>query len=310
METPRQSSGRSGTDLVREPEGFGRVCVQGVHESLVPSCGKVLLPYIVPVTHSTIVPQRLRVHEVGATPQLSRSSPWKSHGLGPMKLSESTKQWLMVTAVLCAVILTGLRVSEFVAERTNAVPTHSTSPIVVAGWERYATVGHRLGPIDAPATIVVFADFECPYCAVLATSALPKLRARYPTQVVVVYRHFPLRGHRFAYPAARAEECAARQNRFDAYHDQLFARQDSLGLLTFMEIARAAGVPDLGAFAKCDSTSGAVESIELDLRAAKELGAHVTPTVLMGGRMYSGAPSLPILDSLVADVLRKKHPDP
>jgi protein-disulfide isomerase len=226
-----------------------------------------------------------------------------------MTPSESGRQWLMVAAVLCAVVLTGLRAWEFVDARANAHPKDSTPPIPVAGWERFARGGHRLGPDDAPVTIVVFADFECPYCATLATATLPQIRARYPTKVAVVYRHFPLRQHRFAYPAARAAECAGRQQRFDAYHDQLFTRQDSLGLLTFTELAQDAGVPDLRAFSTCASATGPVESIELDLRAARELGAYATPTVVIDGMMYSGTLSVPTLDSLVKAVLRKSRGD-
>jgi protein-disulfide isomerase len=46
-------------------------------------------------------------------------------------------------------------------------------------------------------------------------------------QVSLIYIHFPLTGHRFAMPAARAAECAGNQGRFQAMYDQLFDGQDS-----------------------------------------------------------------------------------
>jgi protein-disulfide isomerase len=53
------------------------------------------------------------------------------------------------------------------------------------------------------------------------------LTADYPTEVAVVFHHFPLNGHRFARAAALAGDCAAAQGRFAEMKEQLFARQDS-----------------------------------------------------------------------------------
>lgn len=77
------------------------------------------------------------------------------------------------------------------------------------------------GPVDAP-LVVVYADFECPYCAVVHEH----LRDR---PLRVAFRHFPVRSkHPRAWAAACAAEAAGRQGAFWPMHDALFADQGRL----------------------------------------------------------------------------------
>ncbi|MFL5837978.1 MAG: DsbA family protein [Solirubrobacteraceae bacterium] len=80
---------------------------------------------------------------------------------------------------------------------------------------------HVRGPVDAP-LVVVYADFECPYCAVVHEH----LRDR---PLRVAFRHFPVRSkHPRAWAAACAAEAAGRQGAFWPMHDALFADQGRL----------------------------------------------------------------------------------
>ena len=83
------------------------------------------------------------------------------------------------------------------------------------------------GPEDAIITIVEYADFQCPYCSV-ASQNLKALMERYPDDVRVVYRHFPLASiHDKAIPAAQAVEAAGLQSKdaFWDFHDLLYETQ-------------------------------------------------------------------------------------
>lgn len=165
-------------------------------------------------------------------------------------------------------------------------------------WRALSTVGHRLGPADAEITVVTFSDFECPMCGTFATRTFPAFQAEHEGNVALVYRHWPLSRHRFAYPAARASECAAAQGRFFKLHDIIYEQQRSLGLKTFREFADEAGVPDLEAFVRCISDSDRVGAIERDIRAVQDIGGTGTPTVIVNGWLLKGGVGPALLDSI------------
>src|SRR5690606_11545460 len=71
--------------------------------------------------------------------------------------------------------------------------------------------GPPRGPPDAPITLVEFSDYQCPYCK-SAEKIVAEVLDRYPTQVRLVYRHFPLDNiHPQARGAAEAAACAEEQ---------------------------------------------------------------------------------------------------
>lgn len=80
--------------------------------------------------------------------------------------------------------------------------SHRIGPPVHSKVTRYPT----LGAPDAPLAIWVFADLQCPFSRRLVRQVFPRLVRAYPGKVRVVFRHFPLRFHREARPAALAVE--------------------------------------------------------------------------------------------------------
>lgn len=130
---------------------------------------------------------------------------------------------------------------------------------------------HLRGAGGAP-LVIVYADFECPYCAAqeLRLRALP---------IRVVFRHFPVRSsHPRAWPAACAAEAAALQDRFWEMHDALFADQGRLEDPHLWERARGLGM-DLDRF-EADRRGDAVrERVARDFRAGVRAGVVTTPTL-------------------------------
>lgn len=200
-----------------------------------------------------------------------------------------------VVLMLCALVVTGLVL------RRELSPSGAAAEVAevrtVADWRRYATSGHRMGPAGAPVTIVEFSDFQCPACRVLA-GRLRELRARHPDRVAVLYRHFPLPSHPFAEPAAQASDCAARQGRFEAFHDALYSRQESIGSTPWTSFAQMANIPDLPSFERC-MRGGASPGLARDRAAGGELGVNATPTLLVNGVVLRGAPTVEALEQLV-----------
>ncbi len=84
-----------------------------------------------------------------------------------------------------------------------------------------------LGTSDAWVTVVVFSDFECPYCGA-AQATLSTVLPGYGSDVRYVFKNFPLSMHPYAAPTAVAAMCARSQGRFWQFHDLVVADQAAL----------------------------------------------------------------------------------
>jgi protein-disulfide isomerase len=178
---------------------------------------------------------------------------------------------------------------------TRAMVTDDSPAITIMGWQSYAEAGHRLGSENPSVTVVEFADFQCPACA-LAQPHLEAVLRQFPDNVAVVYRHFPATGHRYAEPAARAAECAAEQGRFWHLHNRLFGTNEWMipdPEDAFVLIAREADVPEEGTFRACLRRSEPFHGLTADFAAAWRLGLSATPSFLVNDRLYVG-----VIDSL------------
>jgi protein-disulfide isomerase len=201
--------------------------------------------------------------------------------------------------VLCALTVTALAVRHEFFDPAGRPPA-AAGPRVVKNWRDLARVGQRMGAPDAKVTIVEFSDFECPFCARLE-QRLHALLARDPSAFTVVYRHYPLAQHTHARDAALAAECAGAQGRFAAFHDALFANQDSIGTASWGWFARSAGGVDSTALRRCMAGPDVARRLAEDKRAGDRLGVAGTPTFLVNGRLFSGAPSEEELSRMIRD---------
>lgn len=163
--------------------------------------------------------------------------------------------------------------------------------------------GHQKGRDDAPVAIVEFSDFECAHCAV-AFKNLREVLLRYPQDVQVRFRHFPLDAscnsavphtiHRYACLAAAAAECAAAQGRFWEYHDLLFENQANLDRDSLLAYADKAGL-ERQAFLACLDSEEARQAVARDVAEGRRLGIESTPTLFLNGRTMAGAPRADVL---------------
>ncbi len=155
---------------------------------------------------------------------------------------------------------------------------------------RYAaTVGdaHALGPADALVTIVIFSDFQCPFCA-RVTNTLDEIKREYGQDVRLVYKHNPLPFHKEALPAALASEAAGRQGKFWKMHDLLFDNQRELKDDDLQRYAKALRL-DRKKFRRDLKDQGLEQKVEDHRKQAARLGARGTPAFFINGRFLSGA---------------------
>ncbi len=147
------------------------------------------------------------------------------------------------------------------------------------------------GPADALVTIVVFADFQCPACAV-ASQRLAQLRKDFPKDVRVVYRHHPLPMHSDAQLAAEAALAVRAQKGdkgFFAYHDKLYANQQDLSRPALERMAKELGV-DMARFKKDLDAHTFKAAVERDAKFAQQMGMTGTPALYINGKVIMGVP--------------------
>jgi protein-disulfide isomerase len=165
--------------------------------------------------------------------------------------------------------------------------------------------GHKSGPDDALVTIVVWSDFQCPFCAREAP-VLARLRATYKDQLRVVYRHFAMSFHRSAAFAAEAAVAAAAQGKFWAFHDQLFANPGQLERADLERLGQAAGL-ELTAFRAALDDRRYRDTVVAEAATAEALGVDGTPTMFINGAPVSGARDEQTLVRIVDAHLARAH---
>lgn len=204
--------------------------------------------------------------------------------------------------LVCAILITVL------VARRELRPAPAAGPQMepISDWERFAAAGHRLGSPEVPVVLVEFADFQCPACRLL-DRRLAEARKHAPAGFAVVYRHLPLEIHSEAQKAAEASECAGTQGRFAEMHAVLFRRQRDLGRVPWREFAADAGLPDLSRFERCLENGEGAQAVARDVGAAAEADASGTPTVIVRGAKFAGAPTQVVLDSVIRETLRSRR---
>ena len=165
-----------------------------------------------------------------------------------------------------------------------------------------------LGPAGAPVTLVVFSDFECPYCRRFAETL--RQVASEEKRVRFLFRNLPLEMHPWAKPAAEIAACVERQSgeAFWRVHDYLFEHQQELtpGNLTprLMGFAGSLRGVRAGQVRECVEKHVSAPRLQADVALATELHVSGTPTVFVNGaRLGSGAPTREHLLTVIREAL-------
>ena len=147
---------------------------------------------------------------------------------------------------------------------------------------------HIRGELGRPLQLVMFGDFQCPFC-LGAQSVLHRVHDRLGDRLVFAFRHLPIpERHPLAPLAAEASEAAAAQGRFWEYHDALFAAQPKLSRETMLAVARDLGLDADRMAAELDSGIHRPR-VERDLASAERSGATGTPSFFVNGKRHFGA---------------------
>lgn len=188
-----------------------------------------------------------------------------------------------------------LRDSEKQIEALKKILTEQQQPTLEAPIVR--TTDPRLGSAKAENIIVVFSDFQCPYCADMM-GALNQLITKYPSKILLIWKDFAIPQHPQAKNAAIAARCAQVQDKFWEYHSYLYANQDKLKSDLYKQIASQIGL-DENKFNQCYNNQETLPLVEDEFQEGLALKIDATPYLFVNGERVSGAVDFQDLEKMI-----------
>jgi len=154
--------------------------------------------------------------------------------------------------------------------------------------------GHAQGLASAPVTVVEYSDFACSFCKRAHFLLKEELYKHYkPSQVRLIYKHYPLTTHPWAFEAAMAAECMSRQ-RPDAFFkmaDYYFGNQEQINEENVkgktQDQLKALGLKT-APFEACMEDNVLKEKISAQKKEGASVGVSSTPTIFINGRLRRG----------------------
>jgi protein-disulfide isomerase len=200
-----------------------------------------------------------------------------------------------------AVILVGAFGAMFLASKNTGLP--SGTAVAKDNVDFTITAqDHVEGATNAKATLIEYADFQCPACKAYFP-LVEKLKTDFPNDLRIVYRYFPLRQlHYQAENSAEVAEAAGLQGKFWEMYSLLYENQDkwanTAGKEPFNEYAKKINL-DMTKFASDENLSSVKDRINLDLNYGISIGINGTPTFYLNGKKLTNPQSYEEFKSLV-----------
>jgi protein-disulfide isomerase len=190
--------------------------------------------------------------------------------------------------VLTIAVLVGSGSIGTAATAPTAPPTSAPTPPPTPA-PTFGLDGSTMGVASAPVTIEIWADFQCPYCGLLAHGIEPALIRELAVtgKARIEYRDFAFLGQE-SIDAAVAARCAGQEGRFWLYHDLLFASQSGENQGAFardrlLSLASFAGIADTAAFTTCLDDPAFAREVAAETQEGRSFGIDSTPTLRIVG---------------------------
>lgn len=231
-------------------------------------------------------------------------------------------QWRspMVLSTVAALAV-GLGIIAFaVLQQPAKAPTPGELAHPEAGVPVGLSEGRTLGKADAPVTIEIWSDFQCPACRLFAQETEPSIVNQFVVGGVakLVYRDAAFQGQRGTNPAydesveaAAAARCAADQGRFWEMHNWIFANwngenEGAFNAARLRAMAEGAGV-GLDAYDACLATGDMQAAARAETNQALSTGVSSTPTIVINGQPHAGALTIAQMSQLIEQAAGTAH---
>lgn len=128
------------------------------------------------------------------------------------------------------------------------------------------------------AHIVKFFDYACGHCRD-AHFTVKKLTEQFGDKVEFELKHFPLSAE--TYLVAETAECARRQGKFEAYHNELMERNFRQYTPENLQAVATMALLNLDEFNTCAANGGGKSAVQEDVDEATAMGVTGTPYFLI-----------------------------
>lgn len=149
---------------------------------------------------------------------------------------------------------------------------------------------HLSGDLAAPVKMIIYDDFECPFCADYYDT-IETAKKEFGDKLVIAFRHFPLVNiHVYSMKAAEASECASEQGKFWEMYHKLFA-DNKAGIMSevqFKEDAKSLGL-DTAKFDQCLFQEKYKNKVTEQMLEARSFNVNGTPTTFINDEIVVGA---------------------
>jgi protein-disulfide isomerase len=161
---------------------------------------------------------------------------------------------------------------------------------------------HVRGRSDALITLVMWTDYQCPFCKRVQPT-IEKVRQQYGKDIRVVMKHNPLPMHNRAMAASMAAEAAGKQGKFWKMHEKLYQDPRALTDENIERYASELGL-NMKKFKRDLQDQALEKQIKDEQQQGSTLGARGTPAFFINGRFLSGAQPFDAFEALIDEELR------
>jgi protein-disulfide isomerase len=183
--------------------------------------------------------------------------------------------------------------AERVEEEKKSAESFSKNKDKIVNDPNDPVIGNPKGDV----TIVEFFDYNCGYCK----KALPTVQKllEEDKNVRFVFKEYPILSDT-SRVAAKAALAANKQNKYMEMHVALMDHKGGYSENAVAELAKKIGL-DVDKFKKDMASDEIAKHLEEDQNLGMEIGAHGTPTFIIGNKIVPGAMELEEFKGLVAE---------
>jgi len=218
-------------------------------------------------------------------------------------MDQKENKWMMPLAIVAAGLLIAGAVIYSNKNSSNVNTAISDNPL-----KRISILGDE----KAPVSLVIYSDFQCPFCKKWHDETAQQIIDTYVKtgKVKIKYKDFAFLGQE-SVNAAMAAKCAKEQQGLENYlnyHDYLFDNQkgENQGQFSIANLKRfAANLKlDTKKFNECLDTNKFKDEVQKETAEGKTAGVTGTPAFLLNGKLIVGAQPYDVFQKAIDDALK------